>query len=38
MEIYTCEDQFESMMTCIYEAWASKNGHSNVRPKFGLFN
>lgn len=31
MEIYTCEDQFESMMTCIYEAWASKNGHSNVR-------
>lgn len=31
MEIFTCEDQFESMMTCIYEAWASGKGHSNVR-------
>lgn len=31
MEIFTCEDQFESMMTCIYDAWASKAGHSNLR-------
>ena len=31
MEVFTCEDQFESMMTCVYEAWASRKGHSNVR-------
>lgn len=31
MTVFTCEDNFESMMTCIYDAWASKKGHSNVR-------
>ena len=31
MTIYTCNDDFESMMTCIYDAWASRKGHSNVR-------
>ena len=24
MIVYTCEDTFEAMMTCIYDAWASK--------------
>ena len=24
MTIYTCENTFEAMMTCIYDAWASK--------------
>lgn len=31
MTVYTCEDDFESMMTCIYDAWVSRKGHSNVR-------
>ena len=29
--IFTCQDRFDSMMTCIYDAWASRLGHSNVR-------
>lgn len=29
--IFTCQDQFDDMMTCIYEAWASRLGHSNLR-------
>ena len=29
--VFTCEDQFDDMMTCIYDAWASRLGHSNVR-------
>lgn len=29
--VFTCEDRFEDMMTCIYEAWASRLGHANVR-------
>lgn len=31
--IFTCEDTFESIMTCVYEAWnaALKCGHSHVR-------
>lgn len=29
--IFTCRDEFDDMMTCIYEAWASRLGHSNVR-------
>lgn len=29
--IFTCHDQFDDMMTCIYDAWASRLGHSNVR-------
>ncbi len=31
MTIYTCEDSFEAMMTCIYDAWASRRGHANVK-------
>lgn len=29
--IFTCEDTFEAMMTCIYDAWASRLGHANIR-------
>lgn len=33
MIIFTCEDTFEDMMTCIFEAWAAaaQVGHSNIR-------
>lgn len=31
MTVFTCEDDFEAMLTCIYEAWYSRLGHSNVR-------
>ena len=33
MRIFTCEDSFEAMMTCIYDAWewAAEHGHDNVR-------
>ena len=31
--IFTCRDQFDDMMTCVYDAWASRLGHSNVRLK-----
>lgn len=31
LTIFTCEDTFEGMMTCIYDAWASRLGHANVR-------
>lgn len=31
MTIYTCEDSFEAMMTCIYDAWAGKKGHRNIK-------
>lgn len=31
MTIFTCEDNFESILTCIYEAWDSKLGHKNIR-------
>lgn len=30
MYVYTCDDRFESMMTCIYDAWSSRKGHSNI--------
>lgn len=30
MYVYTCDDKFESMMTCIYDAWSSRKGHSNI--------
>lgn len=33
MTIYTCENTFEAMMTCIYDAWDSKKGHQNIRLK-----
>lgn len=33
MMVFTCEPDFEAMLTCIYNAWewAIKNGHDNVR-------
>lgn len=33
MMVFTCEDEFEGMLTCIYDAWewALKNGHNNLR-------
>lgn len=31
MVIFTCCDDFEAMMTCIYDAWAARLGHSNIR-------
>jgi len=31
MTIYTCSDDLTSMMTCIYDAWAGRRGHDNVR-------
>ena len=33
MKIFYCDDRFEDMMTCIYDAWcyALKEGHDNVR-------
>ncbi|MDO4522424.1 MAG: TIGR03915 family putative DNA repair protein [Eubacteriales bacterium] len=31
MTIFTCGTDFAEMMTCIYDAWASKLGHANVR-------
>ena len=29
--VFTCADQFDDMMTCVYDAWASRLGHANVR-------
>ena len=31
MYIYTCKPDYDSMLTCIYEAWAGKKGHKNIR-------
>ncbi|MCQ2506591.1 MAG: TIGR03915 family putative DNA repair protein [Lachnospiraceae bacterium] len=31
MTIFSCDDNLTAMMTCIYDAWASKKGHDNVR-------
>lgn len=31
MRVFTCERDWESMLTCIYEAWVSKLGHKNIR-------
>lgn len=31
MVVFTCKDDFESMMTCIYDAWSARLGHSNIR-------
>lgn len=31
MYVYTCGETFEEMMTCIYDAWASRHGHRNIR-------
>ena len=31
MTIFTCDDNFEAIMTCIYDAWSARLGHSNIR-------
>ena len=31
MIVFTCYDTFDDMMTCIYDAWAARLGHSNIR-------
>ena len=31
MYIYTCAEDFESMMTCIFDVWAARHGSQNVR-------
>lgn len=31
MTVFTCKDNFGAMMTCVYEAWASRLGHGNLR-------
>ena len=31
MIVFTCCDNFDDMMTCIYDAWAARLGHSNIR-------
>jgi len=31
MKVFTCQPDFTSMLTCIYQAWASKEGHKNIR-------
>ena len=31
MTVFVCEDSFEGMLTCIYDAWYSRLGHDNVR-------
>ena len=33
MTVFTCEDNFDAMMTCVYEGWASRLGHSNIKLK-----
>lgn len=31
MRVYSCQHNWEAMLTCIYVAWASKLGHQNIR-------
>lgn len=31
MTVYTCNPEWEAMLTCIYTAWASRKGHKNVK-------
>lgn len=31
MTVYTCEAEWDAMLTCIYVAWASRKGHKNVK-------
>ena len=31
MVVFACHDDFESMMTCIYDAWSARLGHSNIK-------
>ena len=34
MRVYSCEHNWEAMLTCIYVAWASGLGHQNIRLEF----
>lgn len=34
MTIFSCEHEWEAMLTCIYVAWSSKLGHQNIRLVF----
>lgn len=34
MKIFLCERDWESILTCIYEAWASKAGQQNIEIRF----
>lgn len=37
--IYCCEDSIEGIFTAVYDAWASKHGHTNIRIEInGLVN
>ena len=31
MYIFSCKPRWEDMLTCIYEASASKRGHTNIK-------
>lgn len=31
MTYYSCEKNWESILSCIYDAWSSKKGHANIR-------
>ena len=31
MTIFLCKQEWEDMLTCIYEAWTSRRGHNNIR-------
>jgi len=33
MTIFTCNDGYEDMMTCIYDAWSARLGHNQIRLK-----
>lgn len=34
MTVFTCEHEFGAMLSCIYYAWTSGLGHSNIRLEF----
>ena len=34
MTIFTCEPEWEAMLTCIYEAWTSRLGQDNIKLEF----
>ena len=34
MTVFTCAHNWEAMLTCIYEAWASRLGHRNIRLEY----
>ncbi|MCQ2518941.1 MAG: TIGR03915 family putative DNA repair protein [Lachnospiraceae bacterium] len=34
MYIYTCEPNWEALLSCIYVAWSSKRGHQNIKIEY----